>query len=155
MDEREDEDVFKYDADPKGWAEFYRAHDQQNKAGLPIASKVGLAMPEDGDVQYKTLRLFLRYKESDLALRSALNLVTHSPTNVKAKRGLQLFNEYSKNATFENKEDLGNFETLYKAFKAKKLSFSNMVEVQELLKQDSKNAKQVLASIAEDPIRMS
>lgn len=42
-DEREDEDIFKYDPDPKGYQGLFNARDQTNQAGVVIAKKVSNA----------------------------------------------------------------------------------------------------------------
>jgi hypothetical protein len=52
MDEREDDDIFKYDQDPDGWTLFFNAADPKQEYGLPITQKVSFSMPKDSEVQF-------------------------------------------------------------------------------------------------------
>lgn len=73
---------------------FFNAHDPKQEHGLGIVSKVSKAMPEDSEVQFDSLKLFIKYNKATLALRSISNLIKQSPTYCKAERALNMFNDY-------------------------------------------------------------
>lgn len=62
METREDDDIFKYDQDPKGWTAFFDANDSgKSMYGFNIVSKVSKCLPEDAEVQFQSLKLFVKY----------------------------------------------------------------------------------------------
>ena len=134
--EREDDDIFKYDPDPEGWQKLFETVDLKQEKGLTVATLVSQANPSEAEVQVKSLKMFLKYNKSDLALKAAHNLLTHNPTYYKTERMLKLFSEYSKTAQFAKKEDLTSFNDLQK--KQVKLdpkaASKDMVHAHELLK---------------------
>lgn len=101
------------------------------------------------------MRLFIRYDLADLALRSATNLLKHSPGYIKAERGLKIFDEFRKTAKFSKAEDVEAFETLYKSFKPVELNKNNMIQAHELLKTSTSNSNLSLSALQSDEVSIS
>lgn len=113
------------------------------------------AQPEVGAVQYKSMRLFIKYNLADLALKSATNLVQYSPGYIKAQRGLKIFDDYRKSAQFTKPEDVQAFDSLLKSFKPIELNKLDMHHAHELLKTSAANSAVALPALQGDALSIS
>ena len=59
MDEKQDEDIFKYDQDPEGYTAFFDTRDIKNEPGIKLATLVSEQNPEHSEAQYQALKLFI------------------------------------------------------------------------------------------------
>jgi hypothetical protein len=75
---------------------------------------VSREQPKDGEVQFKCLRLFIKYDKADLVLKAGLNLVENCSNYLKIGRALSMIKTYAQTAKFTNKEDWAKFETKVK-----------------------------------------
>ena len=98
FEKNEENNEIRNDPDPKGWKLYLDLLKDPTQKFVPFAHECCQANPEAAELQVKCLEAFIQAKNSEYAIEAAANITKHHAKYHKAKRAIEKFKAYLKEA---------------------------------------------------------